>query len=62
MFNAPKGRYRGEVYLLPKKIDEYVASLQLPTFCASLSEMSDEQSKFMGISKGGPFKPQFYRY
>ncbi|XP_070067735.1 adenosylhomocysteinase-like isoform X2 [Drosophila takahashii] len=32
LFNAPPGRYKSHVYLLPKKMDEYVASLHLPTF------------------------------
>ncbi len=62
LFNAPSGRYKREVYLLPKKIDEYVASLHLPIFQAQLTEMSDEQAKYLGINKTGPFKPQFYRY
>ena len=62
MFNAPKGRYKSEVYLLPKKIDEYVASLHLPIFDAGLTELSDDQAKYLGLSKSGPFKPQFYRY
>lgn len=62
LYSAPVGRYKDEVYLLPKKIDEYVASLHLPNFDASLTDMSDDQAKYLGISKQGPFKPQFYRY
>jgi len=62
LYTAPKGRYKNEVYLLPKKMDEYVASLHLGPFEAKLTELTDEQSKFMGLSKTGPFKPQFYRY
>ena len=57
-----QGRYKNEVYLLPKKMDEYVASLHLTPFDAKLTELTDDQSKFMGLSKTGPFKPQFYRY
>ena len=57
-------RYKpGEVYLLPRKMDEYVASLHLAAnFDAKLTELSDEQSTYMGLNKHGPFKPQFYRY
>ena len=57
-------RYKpGEVYLLPRKMDEYVASLHLAAnFDAKLTELSEEQSSYMGISKHGPYKPQFYRY
>ena len=106
LFNAPPGRYKSDVYLLPKKmgkflfsliskilnfswklflkiigrnvwvwlifhayinffvfflLDEYVASLHLPTFDAHLTELSDEQAKYLGLNKAGPFKPNYYR-
>lgn len=41
--------------------DEYVASLHLPTFDAHLTELSDEQAKYLGLNKNGPFKPNYYR-
>lgn len=41
--------------------DEYVALLHLPTFDAHLTELSDEQAKYLGLSKTGPFKPNYYR-
>jgi len=62
LYNAPQGRYKQDVYLLPKKMDEYVASLHLPVFDAHLTELSDEQAKYLGLSKMGPFKPNYYRY
>ncbi|CAG5081688.1 Oidioi.mRNA.OKI2018_I69.PAR.g9940.t1.cds [Oikopleura dioica] len=62
MFNAPEGRYKQDVYLLPKKMDEYVASLHLPQFNAHLTELSDDQAKYLGLQKSGPFKPAYYRY
>ncbi|KAF3854672.1 hypothetical protein F7725_022727 [Dissostichus mawsoni] len=40
--------------------DEYVASLHLPTFDAHLTELTDEQGKYLGISKHGPYKPNYY--
>ncbi|XP_054632988.1 S-adenosylhomocysteine hydrolase-like protein 1 isoform X2 [Dunckerocampus dactyliophorus] len=61
LFNAPEGRYKQDVYLLPKKMDEYVASLHLPSFDAHLTELTSEQAKYLGISKHGPFKPNYYR-
>ncbi|KAK9516840.1 hypothetical protein VZT92_024750 [Zoarces viviparus] len=61
LYSAPEGRYKQDVYLLPKKMDEYVASLHLPTFDAHLSEVTDDQAKYLGISKHGPFKPNCYR-
>ncbi|XP_028263373.1 S-adenosylhomocysteine hydrolase-like protein 1 isoform X1 [Parambassis ranga] len=62
LYNAPDGRYKQDVYLLPKKMDEYVASLHLPAFDAHLTELTDDQAKYLGISKHGPFKPNYYRY
>ncbi|CAH2084273.1 unnamed protein product [Euphydryas editha] len=55
-------RSQADVYLLPKKMDEYVASLHLPTFDAHLTELTDEQAKYLGLNKVGPFKPNYYRY
>jgi len=62
LFNAPAGRYKADVYLMPKLMDEFVSSLHLNTFEAHLTELSDEQAKYMGLSKAGPFKPNYYRY
>ncbi|KAK2842124.1 hypothetical protein Q5P01_012324 [Channa striata] len=62
LYSAPEGRYKKGLYLLPKKMDEFVASLHLPTFDAHLTELTDEQAKYLGISKHGPFKPNYYRY
>lgn len=42
--------------------DEYVASLHLATFEAHLTELTDEQAKYLGLNKNGPFKPNYYRY
>jgi adenosylhomocysteinase len=52
----------GKVYVLPKHLDEKVARLQLVTLNAQLSELSDEQAAYIGVSKQGPFKPDTYRY
>jgi len=62
LFNAPSGRYKADVYLMPKLMDEFVASLHISAFEANLTELSDEQAKYMGLSKTGPFKPNYYRY
>ncbi|XP_030856429.1 S-adenosylhomocysteine hydrolase-like protein 1 isoform X2 [Strongylocentrotus purpuratus] len=62
LFNAPQGRYKQDVYLLPKKLDEYVATLHLPSFDAHLTELSDDQAGYLGLNKTGPFKPNYYRY
>ncbi|UXI22424.1 phosphoinositide 3-kinase regulatory subunit 4 [Sarcoptes scabiei] len=62
LYKAPVGRYKSDVYLLPKKMDEYVASLHLTHFNARLTKLTDDQEKYLGISKNGPFKPNYYRY
>ena len=62
LYNAPAGRYKADVYLMPKLMDEFVSSLHLASFEAHLTELSDEQAKYMGLSKAGPFKPNYYRY
>jgi len=50
------------VYTLPKELDEEVARLHLNHLGIHLTEMTDEQSNYSGISKKGPFKPKGYRY
>ncbi|KAJ0029259.1 hypothetical protein NQD34_004256 [Periophthalmus magnuspinnatus] len=62
LYNARDGRYKQEVYLLPKKMDEYVASLHLGCFDAHLTELTEEQAKYLGVRRQGPFKPHYYRY
>src|SRR3954462_11551185 len=50
------------VYILPKQLDEKVARLQLKTLNAQLSELTDEQARYIGVSKQGPYKSDHYRY
>jgi adenosylhomocysteinase len=57
-----KGQYPIGVYVLPKVLDEKVARLHLAKLGVQLTEMTDEQSKYLGLSKSGPFKPEHYRY
>ena len=48
-------------YSISLFVDEYVASLHLPSFDAHLSELSEEQAKYLGVPKTGPFKPHYYK-
>jgi adenosylhomocysteinase len=57
-----KGEYAIGVYVLPKHLDEKVARLQLTTLNARLTELRDEQAKYIGVAKEGPFKTDRYRY
>ncbi len=50
------------VYILPKYLDEKVARLQLKTLSAMLTELTDEQAKYIGVPKDGPYKQEHYRY
>ena len=54
--------YKIGVYMLPKKLDEEVASLHLDHLDVKLTKLSGDQSDYLGIPQGGPFKPDHYRY
>ena len=55
-------KYKSEVYVLPKLLDEKVARLHLDRVGAKITELSDKQAEYIGVSKDGPFKPELYRY
>ncbi len=50
------------VYVLPKKLDEKVARLQLKKLAAQLTELTDAQARYIDVEKDGPYKPDHYRY
>ena len=52
----------GQVYVLPKHLDEKVARLQLSKLGAQLTELTEAQAAYIGVSKQGPYKPDTYRY
>jgi adenosylhomocysteinase len=47
---------------LPKKLDEEVARLHLDKLGVKLTELTPEQSAYIGIAKEGPYKPDHYKY
>ena len=57
-----KGDYKVGVYTLPKQLDEKVARLQLTTLNAKLTELRNDQAKYIGVDKNGPYKAEWYRY
>ncbi len=59
---ANTAKYPVGVYILPKALDEKVARLQLKTLNAQLTELTDEQAKYIGVPKSGPYKTDHYRY
>ena len=55
-------KYPVGVYTLPKHLDEKVARLQLKKLNAELTNLSEEQAKYIGVKEQGPYKPEHYRY
>jgi adenosylhomocysteinase len=62
LFTKPDEYQVGKVYVLPKLLDEKVARLQLSKLGAKLTQLTDEQAAYIGVSKTGPYKPDTYRY
>jgi adenosylhomocysteinase len=57
-----RGQYPVGVYTLPKVLDEKVARLHLKKLGVELTELTQEQAKYLSVSAQGPFKPDHYRY
>ena len=58
--NADK--YEKKVYMLPKHLDEKVATLHLEKIGVELDKLNPVQAKYIGVTVDGPFKPDYYRY
>ena len=56
------GKYKNQVYTLPKELDEKVARLHLDKIGVKLTKLSDKQSAYIGVPQTGPFKSNHYRY
>ncbi len=61
LFGKPED-YEKQVYVLPKHLDEKVARLHLGALGVELTELTPEQSAYLGIPVEGPYKPDHYRY
>jgi adenosylhomocysteinase len=61
LWQNPKN-YQRQVYVLPKHLDEKVARLHLKKLGVSLTELTPEQSDYIGVPSEGPYKPDHYRY
>jgi adenosylhomocysteinase len=59
---ANHNKYPVGVHVLPKHLDEKVARLQLKKLGAQLTELSDQQANYIGVTPQGPYKPDTYRY
>jgi adenosylhomocysteinase len=60
--NAKTGKYKNEVYVLPKHLDEKVARLHLAKLGVNLTSLRDDQAAYIGVARQGPYKPDYYRY
>ncbi|MCB1474630.1 MAG: adenosylhomocysteinase, partial [Rhodobiaceae bacterium] len=54
--------YENKVYVLPKHLDEKVARLHLDKIGVRLTELTNAQADYIGVTPSGPFKPEQYRY
>ncbi|MEJ5285534.1 MAG: adenosylhomocysteinase [Brevinematia bacterium] len=57
-----RGKYKKEVYRLPKHLDEEVARLHLEKIGVKLTKLTQKQADYIGVSVEGPYKPEHYRY
>ena len=62
LWNNKEKYENGQLYLLPKTLDEKVASLHLEKIGVQLTKLTDKQSKYIGLNIEGPFKTDSYRY
>ncbi len=60
--NRSTGKYKNDVYVLPKHLDEKVASLHLDKLGVKLTKLTSRQAEYIGVGVDGPFKPEHYRY
>jgi adenosylhomocysteinase len=62
LYNNPDRYESGQLYLLPKHIDEQVARLHLGQVGAKLTTLTPEQAAYISVTVDGPYKPDTYRY
>jgi adenosylhomocysteinase len=60
--NNKDGKYKKEVYVLPKSLDEKVAMLHLAKIGVNLTKLRKDQADYIGVKQEGPFKADHYRY
>jgi adenosylhomocysteinase len=62
LFNNPTAYDKGQMYLLPKQLDEKVARLHLEQIGAMLTTLTGEQAAYINVDIAGPYKADTYRY
>jgi adenosylhomocysteinase len=62
LWRNPNAYERGQLYLLPKHLDEQVARLHLAKVGAELTQLTERQASYINVPVEGPYKPETYRY
>lgn len=62
LYNNPSAYQAGQLYLLPKHLDEKVARLHLEQIGAELTALTPKQAAYISVTVDGPYKPDTYRY
>ncbi|MEC9467218.1 MAG: adenosylhomocysteinase, partial [Actinomycetota bacterium] len=60
--HARAEEYGADVVVLPKELDEKVARLHLGALGVRLTELTEPQADYLGVSVDGPYKPNYYKY
>jgi adenosylhomocysteinase len=55
-------KYENKVYILPKELDEKVATLHLEKLGMKLTKLSKKQADYINVDAAGPFKSENYKY
>lgn len=62
LFTRNEAYKSGEVYVLPKHLDEKVARLHLKKLGVNLTTLRKDQADYISVPVEGPYKPNHYRY
>jgi adenosylhomocysteinase len=62
LFQNHESYRRGEIYILPKHLDEEVARLHLEQIGAELTTLTEQQAQYINVPVNGPYKSETYRY
>ena len=50
------------VQVLPKELDEEVASYMVEGFGGVITKLTKDQAEYINVDEAGPYKPEYYKY
>ena len=50
------------VQVLPKELDEEVASYMVEGFGGVMTKLTKDQAEYINVDESGPYKPEYYKY